>query len=145
MKKILFVIIIGFIIIIIGTRVKYNSDISLYFGNTNNSYKYKYDYFDTRVIDIINAIDNNIIINSKTIQNILVKSNVIYLDLNGIYISKDFIYDIEKLLIKIRYFTKEKLIIILRKENSFFDKNINKWIFEIKEKYDIIIKRWEKC
>ncbi len=141
MKKILFVIIIGFIIIIIGTRVKYNSDISLYFGNTNNSYKYKYDYFDTRVIDIINAIDNNIIINSKTIQNILVKSNVIYLDLNGIYISKDFIYDIEKLLIKIRYFTKEKLIIILRKENSFFDKNINKWIFEIKEKYDIIIKR----
>lgn len=141
MKKIIFMLIIIILIIIISIKVNYKINISIYFGNNNSSSKYIYRYYDTRIEDIIEDIDNNITINNKNIQNILVKANNIYLDLNELYLSKNFIYDIESLIIKIRSFSKEKIIIILRNNDNAVDNDINKWIFEIKDKYDIIIKR----
>lgn len=140
MKKILFCIIILILIIVISLKVNYKSNIIFSLGNNINS-DYKYYYNDTRIEDIIDDIDNNVLINERHIQNLLVKADFIYLDLNELTLNNQSIITIEKLLEKIRSYTKERLIVILRKEESSIDKSINKWIFKLTDKYDIIIKR----
>lgn len=140
MKKIFFLLMIIIIIITISIKVNYKAHITLVFGN-NIKGNYVYQYNNTRLLDIINDIKNNIKINDRYLQNILVKSDMIYLDLNNIDINKNNFMDINKLLETIRNYTKEKLIIVLREENNSNDKMINKWIFHFKNKYDIIIKR----
>ena len=140
MKKILFCIIILILIIVISLKVNYKSNIIFSLGNNINS-DYKYYYNDTSIEDIIDDIDNNVLINERHIQNLLVKADFIYLDLNELTLNNQSIITIEKLLEKIRSYTKERLIVILRKEESSIDKSINKWIFKLTDKYDIIIKR----
>lgn len=139
MKKILFIILITIIVIIISIMVNYKTDYNIYFGDYNNKYVYKYN--DTRIEDIIDDIENNIKIKDKYIQNLLVKSNNIYINLNNLYISNHTNMNIEELLITIRKYSKEKIIVILRNEDKIIDKTINNMIFKIREKYDIIIMR----
>ncbi len=140
MKKIIFCLIILALIIIISMKVNYKSDINLYMGDYYEN-EYVYRYKDTRVEDIIRDIDDNIVIKNKHIQNLLVKANNIYFDLNDLYLNKYSIGYINELLYKLRVYSKENIIIILRKGNTIIDKNINSWIFQLKDKYDIIIKR----
>jgi len=111
----------------------------MYFGNNKNDYNYFYN--DTRIKDILIDIDNNIKIKDKYIQNILVKANYIYIDLNNLVLNYNSINEIEKLFNKIRLFSKEKIIVILSNNNEVLAKSINNRIFKIKDKYDIIIKR----
>ena len=139
MKKILFIILITIIVIIISIMVNYKTDYNIYFGDYNNKYVYKYN--DTRIEDIIDDIENNIKIKDKYIQNLLVKSNNIYINLNNLYISNHTNMNIEELLITIRKYSKEKIIVILRNEDKIIDKTINNMIFKIREKYDILIMR----
>lgn len=139
MKKIFFCLLIFIIIVIIGIKVNYKSNIILYFGNNKNDYNYFYN--DTRIKDILIDIDNNIKIKDKYIQNILVKANYIYIDLNNLVLNYNSINEIEKLFNKIRLFSKEKIIVILSNNNEVLAKSINNRIFKIKDKYDIIIKR----
>ena len=139
MKKIIFIVVILLLIIIIGMNVNYNTNYDLSIGN-DSSY-YSYIYYDTRIEDIINDIDNNIYIKNKHIQNILVKSNNIVIDLNGLYINNKSIYYVDILLSIIRKYSKERIIIILRKENDILSNTMNNMIFKLKDKYDIIIKR----
>ena len=140
MKKILFLISIIIIIITISIKVNYRAHISLSFGNNIKS-NYIYYYDDTRFKDIISDIEKNIKLNNRHIQNILVRADNIYLDLNNIEVTKNDIYDLNNLLAYLRSFTKENIIIILKKEEYSSNNLINNWIFKIKNKYDIMIKR----
>ncbi len=140
MKKILFLISIVIIIITISIKVNYRAHISLSFGNNIKS-NYIYYYDDTRFKDIISDIEKNIKLNNRHIQNILVRADNIYLDLNNIEVTKNDIYDLNNLLAYLRSFTKENIIIILKKEEYSSNNLINNWIFKIKNKYDIMIKR----
>lgn len=132
MKKIIFVIVIVLTIILISVKINYHSNIDLYFGNNNSKYVYKYN--NTRITDIISDIKSNIIINDKYIQNLLVKSNHIYIDLKGLEIYS--LDDIDDLFKTVRYYTKEKVYVHLYK-----DKRVNNRIFKIKDDYDIMIVR----
>lgn len=140
MKKIIFCVVITILIVLIYLFTNNKSDIMFYIGNNVNT-KYVYKYSDTRIEDIIDDIDDNIIINDKHIQNILVKANYIYLDLNDLFLNKDSFYQIDLLLDKLRLYTKENIVVILRHDNSIIANNMNNWIFKIKDKYDIIVKR----
>ncbi len=140
MKKILFIICIIIIIITISLKVNYKAHITLSFGNNIKS-NYNYLYKDTRIDDIIDDINNNKKISDRYIQNILVKSDNIYLDLNGLVIKRYDISKLNKLFETIRNFTKENVIVFLREEKNNDDKLINSWIFKIKDNYDIIIER----
>lgn len=139
MKKILFIIFILSIVVLIGLKVNYKSNYDISIGD-NNSY-YNYMYNDTRIEDIISDIEDNIRIKDKNIQNILVTSNNIYINLNNLYINNKSIYYVDKLLSNIRKYSKENIIIILRKEDTIIDKTLNDMIFKLRNKYDIIIKR----
>ncbi len=140
MRKILFIIIIIISVITIYIFKNKKNNIEFYIGNNEHN-KYVYKYIDTKIEDIIDDINDNILINDRYIQNILIKSNTIYFDLNNLVLNKNSFNQIEILLSKIRLYSKEKIIIILRKENGIIDNKINNWILKIKDKYDIIIKR----
>ncbi len=133
MKKIIFLLIILIIIIVISIKVNYKAHITLSFGN-NISSTYVYKYQDTRLIDIINDIKNNIKIRDRYIQNILVRADMIYLDLKELNINKNNLDELNNLLALIRSYTKERIYII--NNNDILTK---RWIFKIKDKYDIII------
>lgn len=140
MKKILFCVFILVVIFIIGYKVKYKSNIILSFGN-NNIGNYNYYYNDTRIKDILYDIDNNIKIKDKYIQNILVRSKYIYINLNNLVINTNIIKDLELLFKLIRKYTKEKIVIIPLTNGEVIHKSVNNWIFKNKDKYDIIIER----
>ena len=140
MKKILFCIFI--IVSVIYIYFKFNTkETSTLCFSSSKKCNFNYFYKDTRLEDIIYDIDNNITINGKTILNILVKSKYIYIDLNNLYINKNSYKNIDKLFARIRKYTKEKIIIILNKSNTISTNSMNKWIFKIRDKYDIIIER----
>lgn len=144
MKKILFVILVLIFIVLIFMTNNYQSNIVMTFGNNKNS-NYVYKYNDTRIIDIINDINNNIKIHDRNIQNILVKADTIYIDLNGldinIYKILKEIENIENLIITIRRYSKENIVIQLLNDDNNINNFINRRIFNIKKKYGIIIKR----
>ena len=140
MKKILFCIfiIVSVVYIYFNFNIKETSTLCF---SSNKKCNFNYFYNDTRIEDIINDIDNNITINGKTILNILVKSKYIYIDLNNLYINKNSYKNIDKLFARIRKYTKENIVVILNKNNTISTNNMNKWIFKLRDKYDIIIKR----
>lgn len=140
MRKILFCITILILVIFISLKVNYKDHIIFSLGNNINS-DYKYYYSDTRIEDIIDDIEKNILISDRYIQNILVKAECIYLDLNNLMLNNQSIINIETLIAKIRSYTKEDVVVILRNEESTKDKSINNWIFKLADKYDIMIKR----
>lgn len=140
MKKILFCTFIIFMVIYIYFEFNNEQKHSFCFSNTIEC-DYNYKYRDTRIEDIIYDIKTNKIINGKNIQNLFIKSDTIYIDLNNLYLNKNSFSSIDKLLDMIRLYSKEKIVVILSNKKSISDNNINKWIFKIKDKYDIIIKR----
>ena len=140
MRKLLFIVTIGISVITIYILKNKQTNIEFYIGNNEHN-KYVYNYIDTKIEDIIDDINDNVLINDRYIQNILIKSKTIYFNLNELILNKNSFNQIEILLSKIRLYSKEKIIIILRKENSIIDNKMNNWIFKLKDKYDIIIKR----
>ena len=140
MKKIIFYFMIFVCIILIYFKFNIREDISLCFGNDIKC-NYNYNYNDIRIDDIIRDINNNIRIRNRSIQNLIIKSNSIYIDLNNLYLNKNSFGDINKFFDVIRKFSKEKVFVILRSDNDIMSKDINIWIFKISKKYDIIVMR----
>ena len=130
MKKIIFCFLIMIVIISIYFLNSKGSNITFYIGNSEHN-KYVYSYIDTKIEDIIDDINDNIKIKDRNIQNILVKSNIIYLDLNGLILNKNSFQQISILLKKIRIFSKEKIVIILSRDNNIVSKKMNNWIFNL--------------
>lgn len=129
MKKIILILILVFLIYIIHVstvdrRVKY-----LYIGNSNQKIDLIADTYmsyirddDYRVIDLINDINDNIKINNRSLQNMLIKSNIIVISIGANDLkhkknldykySDELINDLEKLLKLIRKYNKDKIYFI---------------------------------
>lgn len=173
-KMFLFIIITVLFIFLINLA---NSDKEIYYVNidTTNSLTYNKDiynrlkknnlekyvnYFskkDYRTTDLINDIENNIKINNQTIQNALIKADIltIYVGINDInykinnnkeelYEYTDEIFeDIEKLFKLIRLYSKEKIYVIGYKNtkgisyNEYFN-YVNKVLKSICNEYNIV-------
>ena len=134
-------------------RLKYNDEIVKKIKKDKKLEKYV-NYFskeDYRTTDLINDIENNIKINNQTIQNALIKADILTLyigenDINYKISNKsDELYnyidqvltDIEKLLNLIRKYTKEKIFVISFDNNNDYYEYVNKELQNICNKYDI--------
>jgi lysophospholipase L1-like esterase len=173
-KMFLFIIFTVLFIFLINLA---NSDKEIYYVNidTTNSLTYNKDiynklkknnlekyvnYFskkDYRTTDLINDIEDNIKINNQTIQNALIKADIltIYVGINDInykinnnkeelYEYTDEIFeDIEKLFKLIRLYSKEKIYVIGYKNtkgisyNEYFN-YVNKVLKSICNEYNIV-------
>ncbi len=146
MKKIITLILIVIAIIIIYYQNMTKSNIKLLFSD-NNKYEYTYVYNDTRIPDIIRDIENNITIKDKTIQNLLVTSNIIEIDINNLVHTNNIssilsnLNYLEILVKTIRKYSKEHIKLYLLKEKTDLDKYANEKIIQILNKYDIIMVR----
>ena len=106
-----------------------------------------YVYNDTRIPDIIRDIENNITIKDKTIQNLLVTSNIIEIDINNLVHTNNIssilsnLNYLEILVKTIRKYSKEHIKLYLLKEKTDLDKYANEKIIQILNKYDIIMVR----
>lgn len=145
MKKIIFtisILIITFLIYLIANQ-KSNLEFSigLEYGDII------YNPNDYRITDIIIDIENNINIEGKDIQHLLVSSKSIKIDLNKFIFLKDYesilgqINDLEKLFQYLRKYTKENVYIKLLKEKNILAEYTNKKIIVLSKKYDIIVMR----
>lgn len=136
MKKILFILFIIFIVYVIYLKNINEDNIVLSIGYDINC-DYKYEINNLRVNDINDDIDNNKKIRDRYIQNILIKSNKVIVDLNKIEnINNDYLYLCD-LLTTIRKYNRKNIVVFLNKDNTYS----NNEIFNLIDSYDIIIKR----
>ena len=146
MKRLINITIIFYLVVFIYNNFSKQKELSLSFGNTINA-NYIYKYNDTRITDIINDINYNIKISNRNIKNLLVKASVIYIDLNDLINCYNYncaysnISDLEELLIIIRKYSKEKIIIKLLSNNNEITSYTNEKIMILVRKYDIITMR----
>ena len=155
MKKIIFIILICFIVFIIyelflDRKVKYLYIGNANYGRYNNIIK---DYYnskiyneyirddDYRLMDLYNDIVDNIKTNKTTFQNLLVKSNIIVItigindleykkELNYKYID-EYMLDIEKLIRLIRKYNKDKIYFLGYYNKNEYYSYVNKEIKKI--------------
>lgn len=143
-KTIIFLIILTIIVFVISvlnkdnkiyyvnistTNSKYNENVFLYYKNKNKLEKYvnTFSNKDYRTTDLIRSINDNEKINNQTIQNALIKADILTLNIGNTDINykivntnKEELYeytdqvlnDIENLLKLVRNFCKEKIYII---------------------------------
>lgn len=107
-----------------------------------------------RIGELIRDIENNKIINNRTIQNILIKSDLVIIEIGideiymALNVSNKYEYldgmvsDMEKLLNLIRKYCKEKIVLVgyynpSKEENQKYIDYINDKYYEISEKYKI--------
>ncbi len=154
MKKILA---IGLIFLIVFLIYNFNKDKEIYYFNImdkENNYpnlikkeipkleKYiNYQKTDLRVTDLIRDINDNIVINNKNIQNILIKADLITLSIGNNEIEykikntkvtdlynyvDEVASDIEELLKLIRIYSKEKIYLIgINIDNEYYKELID--------------------
>src|SRR5574344_516908 len=174
MKKILIGLFIIFVIIVIYLKLTDKKIYYLSIGdsisngiNTNYSYSnYISDYLDelgvlekyvniskdnNRVTDIINDINNNKIYGDKSVQNLLIKADIITVSVgyNDIVSKIDkydnfdsYLNDLDKLYKLLRVYSKEKIIMIgyyNPLDNKYNDKikYLNNLVKELCDKYNI--------
>ncbi len=170
MKKFVTLIIVIILIFII---YKFNQSNKIYyFSIQDNSYEYSnlvkkkilklekytnYEKDDLGIVDLIRGIKNNIKVKNKNIQNILVKANIITIDIGNneldyiikkdnidklyYYIDKTLIR-IEKLLNLMRIYSKEKIYLIgFYTDSEYYSeliKYLNIKVEDICKKYNVI-------
>lgn len=174
MKKIVFLVIIVLLTFIIYKFSQNNR--KYYFSIKDNNYEYSslikkniselkkitvYEQEDIGITELIRNIKNNIKVDDKNIQNILVKADIITIDIGNneldYQIKKDDINNlyyyidktlkrIEKLLKLIRIYSKEKIYVIgFYTESEYYSeliKYLNIKVEDICKKYSIVfIKR----
>lgn len=146
MKKLLFVFILTILIMIIYNNYSKQKRLTLTFGDGYYE-NYNYVYNDTKITDLINDIKYNKKIENRYIQNILIKASTIYLNLNNLFNYEDYekimvsIEDLENLIVLLRKYCKEQIIIKLIEGESEYSYYANKKIRLSLEKYDIIFVR----
>lgn len=146
MKKLLFVFILTILIMIIYNNYSKQKRLILTFGDGYYG-NYNYVYNDTKITDLINDIKYNKKIENRYIQNVLIKASTIYLNLNNLFNYEDYekimvsIEDLENLIVLLRKYCKEQIIIKLIEGESEYSYYANKKIRLSLEKYDIIFVR----
>lgn len=145
MRKIFFVVFILILISVIYFCTYKKSTILFSIGNLNGDISYVPEY--TRITDIIIDIENNINVDGNKIQNLLVKSFRIELDLTNYVKFENYndvitgMNDVEDLIINIKKYTKEKIMINLLEEKNILYEYANKKILLLAKKYGIMILR----
>lgn len=145
MRKIFFVVFILILISVIYFCTYKKSTILFSIGNLNGDISYVPEY--TRITDIIIDIENNINVDGNKIQNLLVKAFRIELDLTNYVKFENYndviigMNDVEDLIINIKKYTKEKIMINLLEEKNILYEYANKKILLLAKKYDIMILR----
>lgn len=145
MRKIFFVVFILILISVIYFCTYKKSTILFSIGNLNGDISYVPEY--TRITDIIIDIENNINVDGNKIQNLLVKAFRIELDLTNYVKFENHndvitgINDVEDLIINIKKYTKEKIMINLLEEKNILYEYANKKILLLAKKYGIMILR----
>lgn len=145
MRKIFFVAFILILISVIYFCTYKKSTILFSIGNLNGDISYVPEY--TRITDIIIDIENNINVDGNKIQNLLVKAFRIELDLTNYVKFENYndvitgINDVEDLIINIKKYTKEKIMINLLEEKNILYEYANKKILLLAKKYGIMILR----
>lgn len=146
MKRIIIVTFIFYLVIYICNKYPNKDKLILSFGNNING-NYTYYYKDTRITDIINDIKYNQKINNRNIQNILVKSSIVYLDLNSLFNYTNYetintnLIDLKKMVILIKkYFKGQINIILLKGKSELVDYTNQKVMINLKN-YDIMFMR----
>lgn len=145
MRKIFFVVFILILISVIYFCTYKKSTILFSIGNLNGDISYVPEY--TRITDIIIDIENNINVDGNKIQNLLVKAFRIELDLTNYVKFENYndvitgMNDVEDLIINIKKYTKEKIMINLLEEKNILYEYANKKILLLAKKYGIMILR----
>lgn len=145
MKKIFLLILLFLSVIIIYVFANKKQKLVFSIGIENGDINYVPT--DYRITDIIIDIENNININGYDIQNLLVRSTIIYIDLNEYFYLRDYqaileqIEDLETLFKLMRKYTKEKIYILLLDEVDILSEYTNKKIILLSKKYDIMVVR----
>lgn len=145
MKKIIILLVL--LIVIFSIYLCTNNRKALVFSIGLDDGNITYNPEDYRVTDIIIDIGNNINIEGYDIQNLLVRSTCIKINLNEYFYLKNYqsiisqISDLENLFKIIRKYTKEDIYISLLDEENILGEYANKKIILLSEKYDIMILR----
>lgn len=145
MKKIFFLLVLCFLVFTIYMITNRKQRLVFTIGNKEGDYYY--DKEDMHISEITMSIGQNEEIRDKKIQQILVKSSCIQIDCNSFFklTSYDRILtqmnDLEELIVLLKKYCKEKIEIILLKEDSELSSYTNKKISILSQKYDIIITR----
>lgn len=145
MKKILFLLFIVMITFSIYKFTNKKSTLYLSIGNTNGDYYYQKE--DIRISEIVMSIEQNEKIKDKPFQQVLIKSAKIKIDANALFRLSNYdriltqMEDLEELFVLLRKYCKERIEIILLKEDSELASYTNKKISILCQKYDIIITR----
>ena len=145
MKKIFILIFLGFLSFEIYQITFKKEKLIFSIGNTTGHYFYAFK--DLTITDVTMAISRNEEIQNRPIQNLLVKSSLIQIDLskmvsiesyNSVYTELE---DMEELILLIRKYTKEKVEVLLLPEENDIAEYMNQKISILCKKYDIIISR----
>lgn len=144
---------------IIDNRYNFKTYNNLIYSNLNKLERYVNfeKHNDYRITDLVRDINDNIRIDNKSIQNILIKADLITLkigknelnykkstkNINELFDYCDqLLGDLEKLLVVLRKYSKEKIVMIgyfniySEIDNSYFD-YINEKTYKLCSKYDI--------
>lgn len=145
MKKIIILILICASIFMIYYFNNKNEKLVFSIGNDTGDVFYKLE--NGRITDIIIGIETNQEIGDYDFQYLLVKATTISIDINSFMVLNSYssilnqLNDLEKLLILIKKYSKEKIVIILIKDNTEFAEYANQKISILCKKYDIMITR----
>lgn len=146
MKRIIIITMVFYLVVYICNKYPNRDKLIISFGNNING-NYTYYYNNTKITDIINDIKYNHKINNRNIQNILVKSATVYLDLNNLFNYSNYnniktnLVDIEKLINLIKKYSKGQINIILLKDKTELADYTNQKIMISFKKYDIMFLR----
>lgn len=145
MKKFLFII--SIILVVFTIYLFANKENQIVFSLGTNDGDINYIPKEYRITDIIIDIENNINIEGYDIQNLLVKSKHIKIDLNSYINLKDYhsvlsqVEDLEVLIKTIRKYSKENITFKLLDEKNILYEYANKKILLLSKKYDIMVVR----
>ena len=146
MKKLLYMLILLVLVMMIYNNYSKQQKIVLTFGDGYYG-NYNYVYDDTKITDLINDIKYNKKLENRYLQNILIKSSTVYLNLNNLFNYDSYekimvnINDLENLIVLMKKYCKEQIIIQLLDGDSEYSYYANKKIRLSLEKYDIIFVR----
>ncbi len=139
-----------FVFLCVGAFVVYQKaekQESLLFAIGSKEGDIYYDKEDLRIPEVTMNIEQNIEIQERPIQNILIKASKIFIDSNRLFRLSTYeniltqLKDFEELLILLRKYSKEQMEVRLLKGSSEQDIYTNQKISILCKKYDIIISR----
>ncbi len=145
MKKILFLILLILIVFTIYAFTK--KEEKLFFSIGEKIGDVYFDKEDMHITEVTTSIEQNELVMGKEIQNILIKSSKIEIDLNRMFYLTTYnriltqLEDLEELFILIRKYSKETIQVIPLSGSSELAQYTNKKISILCKKYDIIISR----